>query len=356
MVISSFFKRFTALFGATVLLNLIISSAVSPQAVTVDSAFAPILQDFGSTQNRASAKTSALQPDGKILVGGIFTVASGLPRSGVARFNADGTPDPTFDAGNIGVAQGLLTVTTGGTIEVIKVQTDGKIFIGGNFHRDEENINKAIERLNADGSRDTSFQSSIINAGIGDIEIQTNGKIVVGGNFQITATNPANGQTVIFRHLARLNTDGSFDFSFAGNGAENSDNIVIQPDGKIVVGNRSTSSAPNQLVRYNSNGTIDTVLTELDDWVSGLEFCRTASSSSSAGLITSMTFSSGRIARLNSNGTRDTTFASTIQFVNSLYFCDVRFRLTGNLSSAANFHLSILILAGASRVLILTAR
>jgi hypothetical protein len=92
----SFFRRFCALICATILLTLAISYAVA-QTVTVDSTFAPLLQDFGDTQNRPAVRISALQSDGKILVGGIFTVASGLARSGVARFNADDTPAPTFD-------------------------------------------------------------------------------------------------------------------------------------------------------------------------------------------------------------------------------------------------------------------
>jgi hypothetical protein len=72
---------------------------------TVDPAFRPLLQDFGGTQNRPAIRVSAVQPDGKILVGGNFTVISGLARSGIARFSPDGTPDPTFDAGDIGVAE-----------------------------------------------------------------------------------------------------------------------------------------------------------------------------------------------------------------------------------------------------------
>ena len=77
--------RMTASCGAVILSTLIAASAVFAQGVSVDPTFAPILQDFGSTQNRASVRVSAVQSNGKILVGGNFTVAGGLARSGVAR-------------------------------------------------------------------------------------------------------------------------------------------------------------------------------------------------------------------------------------------------------------------------------
>jgi uncharacterized delta-60 repeat protein len=326
----SFFRRFCALVCATILLNFIVSTAsTAPQAVTVDPTFAPLLQDFGSVSNRPSVHVSALQPDGKILVGGVFTVASGLARSGIARFNADGTPDPTFDAGNIGVAETILTVTTGGTIETIKVQPDGKILIGGSFRREDETVVKTIERLNADGSLDTSFQSAIVDAIIGDLEVQADGKIVVGGNFWIITTNPANGQSVTFKHLARLNPNGSFDFTFTGNGDMNSNNIVIQPDGKIVVGDAPTNADPYRLVRYNTNGTVDTVLTTFDDWVTGLELLPDGKFVVVGWFDFVNDNFQRRITRLNANGTQDASFASSVQSVNSLYFSDVSIQPDG---------------------------
>lgn len=311
---------------------------------TIDSTFAPLLQDFGSVQNRAVAQVSALQPDGKILVGGQFTVASGLPRSGVARFNPDGTPDPTFDAGNIGVAEALLTNETGGLIDFIKVYpTGGKILIGGSFRRDEEGgIIKTIERLNADGSRDQTFQSTtIINAGIGDAEIQPDGKIVVGGSFRITATNPANGQSVLFKNLARLNPDGSFDFSFNGNGLENSNNIVILPNGKIVVGNAylTQPGEGTKLVRYDANGNAEAVLTEFSDWIEALELLPDGKFVVAGYFNVVNGNPQRRVVRLNADGSQDMTFATPNGFIDGLVFSDVAVQADGKIVVCGDFSL-----------------
>jgi uncharacterized delta-60 repeat protein len=299
------------------------------------------LQDFGDTQNRPSAKVSALQTDGKILVGGNFTVASGLSRSGIARFNPDGTPDATFDAGDIGTAEGALTIQTGGTIYAIKVQTDGKILIGGNYKRGNETTARSLERLNADGSIDSSFQSAISGnfSTVRDIEVQTDGKVVVGGTFQITAVNPSNGQSVTFKNLARLNADGTFDFTFVAGAPENSNEIVIQTDGKIVAGNASVTAVPNQLIRYAANGSTDAVLAEFDDWILGLELV----SDGKFVVVGSFNYVNDtflrRVARLNANGSIDASFTSGSGFMNGLFVNDVAVQTDGKLVIGGDFQI-----------------
>ncbi len=318
---------------------LIMGLAGRASAQIVDPTFAPLLQDFGSTQNRAVAKVSELQPDGKILVGGRFTVASGLARSGVARFNADGTPDPTFDAGNIGVAQTILSVTTGGTIYAIRVQPDGKILIGGQYRRDNETTARCLERLNADGSVDTTFQSAIVGdfASVGDIQVQTDGKVVVGGSFDITAVNPANGQSVTFHNLARLNPDGSFDFSFTPSAPENITSVVVQPDGKVVVGNASTNANPNQLIRYNTNGSLDAVLAEFDDWINKIRLLPDGKFVVVGYFKFVNDVFQKFIVRLNPDGSQDASFVSNVQIINSLSFADVAIQPDGKVIVSGEF-------------------
>src|SRR5512140_3050902 len=65
----------------------------------------------------------ALQPDGKILAGGSFTVLGGASRSGLGRLNAEGTVDINSIAG------------PNGTVYALAVQPDGKILVGGSFTR-----------------------------------------------------------------------------------------------------------------------------------------------------------------------------------------------------------------------------
>jgi uncharacterized delta-60 repeat protein len=291
----------------------VLLAAASVSAQRLDPAFSPILQDFGSSANGfASSRTTVVQPDGKILVGGKFTVAGGKARSKIARFNADYTLDPSFDA----VVLQADEYSTLSSIEVIRLQADGKILIGGNFRFQDDPVGRTVARLNPDGSLDPSFQSPIVNAVVGDIEFQPDGKLIVGGTFQLTATNPANGQQVTVRNLARLNQDGSLDFSFVANAAEYSDNVVIQPDGKILVGNSQFSpSIGVALRRYNTNGSLDVTLAAIDGFGIKEVVLLADGKIFIAGDFNAVngTFRA-RVAKLNSEGSIDNSF----EIVNSL--------------------------------------
>ena len=79
--------------------------------------------DAANTQisnGSGSGYTVAVQPDGKIIVGGQFYFANGISRSGLTRFNADGSLDTSFNAPNI---------NTSGAIYNIELQPDGKIIV-----------------------------------------------------------------------------------------------------------------------------------------------------------------------------------------------------------------------------------
>jgi len=86
---------------------------------TVDAAFSP--------QSSGEVRALALQPDGRILVVGDFTAIGGQPRSGIARLNPDGSLDPTFNPG--------ASVFGGGdpNVYALALQPDGKILVGGDF-------------------------------------------------------------------------------------------------------------------------------------------------------------------------------------------------------------------------------
>ncbi len=293
-------------------LVIILTFASYSFAASLDASFAPLLQDFGSSANGfPTVYTSALQPDGKLLVGGKFTVANGVARSGIVRFNPDNSLDTSFDAGDFSAYEPGM----GGTIYTIKIQPDGKILIGGNFFKDNETIIKAIARLNPNGSLDTTFQpvtTQLVDGSVGDIEIQPDGKIVFGGTFEVTVTNPANGQQVTYKNLARVNADGSFDFGFTGNALEFSSSIVLQPDGKIVVGNSQYSATnPGGLLvqRYNANGTLDTTLATIDGF--GIEAVEMQPDGKLV-IAGEINFVNGvfkkRIARLNADGSLDNSF------------------------------------------------
>ncbi len=168
------------------------------------------------------AYKAAIQPDGKIIIVGTFTqINLSTFRNRIARLNADGTFDDSFNP-------------PGGVnnrINDVHLQTDGKIIIGGQFTSVNNNSNyKYLARLNADGTLDTSF-NPILNGEVTCIKLQPDGKILFSGT--MTTVNGISRNS-----LARLNTDGTLDSSLnLGVGADGLIRSVdVQADGKIIIG------------------------------------------------------------------------------------------------------------------------
>jgi len=192
----------------------------------------------------AVPKALALQADGKILVGGNISTYNGITGiQKILRLNIDGTFDPTFVNTSIPV---------NGDVNCIKVQSDNKILVGGNFINGTRSM---LIRLSTDGSLDTSFtlaSSAIYSDGyITTVDQLPNGKILAGGKYSSTMTNK----------LILLNTNGtidpSFNFSLLGNIITH---VIIQPDTKILVTTSNIGLGNDKLLRLNSNGSEDSSL------------------------------------------------------------------------------------------------
>ncbi|UPQ78372.1 T9SS type A sorting domain-containing protein [Flavobacterium azooxidireducens] len=254
----------------------------------------------------------AVQPDGKILVGGMFNSYDGQTQNKFIRLNADGSKDTSFDIGTgfyfppIGSSNNLVQ------IRQIVVQPDGKILVGGRFRSYNEQTRWDILRLNAeDGSIDTSFiamqfQSSNQNpASIGIIILQPDGKMIVSGSF-----TTLNGQNQ--RYIVRLNADGSKDASFNLEYHPSEINsIALMPDGKILI--LANISGQEKLIRFNSDGSLDTdTLYEIIETEFNTCFkivLQPDGKILAEGKFNPDSQSSGRkIIRLNTDGSKDTTF------------------------------------------------
>ncbi len=189
---------------------------------------------------------AALQPDGKILIVGNFTLFNGTARNRIARLNSDGTLDLTFNPGS-----GADTYIT-----TIALQADGKILIGGGFSVYGGSDRNHIARLNGDGSLDVSFDPGTGTDGwIESMAVQPDGKVLIAGGF---SEYDGTGLGCI----ARINTDGSLDPSFnTGSGADGTVlSIIVQSSGKIFIGGDFSDyngSARNRVVGVNSDGSLD---------------------------------------------------------------------------------------------------
>ena len=214
----------------------------------------------------AGARVLAVRPqaDGRVLVGGQFTAVNGQPRNSLARLQADGALDLTFNAGagpdhNQGARP---------TIEALALQADGRVFAGGRFTSFCGLASPGLVRLYPDGRLDTTFVSSLHESGVrvGAIALQTNGRMLVGGSFRM-ADAPGDS-------LVRLHPDGSPDGSFQPDALTIGEDdgvfgIIVQSDGKILAcGEINTPHFG--LARFNSDGSPDAGFvppTEFLEWM-----------------------------------------------------------------------------------------
>jgi len=262
----------------------------------------------GSGGLNLSVNAIALQPDGKILVGGEFTTYNGFSRNRIARLNANGSLDMTFDPG------------TGfdDSVRAIALQADGKILVGGDFLFFRDVIRLTIARLNADGSLDTTFQAGEgPNNFVRAIAIQTDGKILIAGDFFEYSNVDRN-------RIARINLDGSLDTTFdPGSGANSGANdgdayaVAVQADGKIIVGGEFITfngTARNRIAGLNANGSLDM---SFDPGTGANQSLRAIRVQPDGKVIIAGFFTTyndvarSRLARLNANGSLDTTFDHT---------------------------------------------
>ncbi len=205
---------------------------------------------FYESVNGFCVYTVCLQPDGKIIVGGNFTSYQGVSANGIIRLNANGTIDASFDSG---------TGVNGAPVAAV-LQPDGKIILVGQFADYNGISSYNIIRLNNDGSVDTTFISgqgflSTWSTMALDALLQPDGKIIVGGNF-----DNYNGSAV--NNVVRLNSDGTIDNGFTiGTGIEGAVRcITLRPDGKIYLAGEFfsyNSIVANSIVLLNNDGTVD---------------------------------------------------------------------------------------------------
>jgi len=274
-----------------------------------------VTTDFGAND---AGNSVAVQADGKILVAGNSTGTAGMGFKSapsdfaLARYNTDGTPDASFST------DGKVTTNFSGwgvTGYSLAVQADGKIVVAGSANQLLRiYFDYALARYNTNGSLDTSFSADgkvsettesdfSPSRFVSSVAVQADGKILVAG---------FNGSNFL---LVRYNTDGTLDTSFSQQGTVSGTghSVTLQADGKILVA--GDGSGDLVLVRYNPNGSLDTSF-DTDGKVTTSGFSGFSVTAQADGKIlvagSSISAITSRLdfalVRYNTNGSLDTSF------------------------------------------------
>ncbi|MFD7260738.1 calcium-binding protein [Streptomyces sp. NPDC059874] len=276
-----------------------------------------VLTDFGSTDSGSEA---ALAPDGRLVVAGSAYDDVTAGDFAVARYNPDGSLDTGF-GGDGRVTTDISGVGMWDDAYGVAVQPDHKVVVVGSSWIEYENCCWfTVVRYNANGTLDTTFGGGdgIVTTDFGggpneayEVAVRPDGRILAGGT--------SGGRFA----LAQFTPDGSPDTTFGGGDGEVTTDpaplsaeeggmgrtMTLQADGKIIAGgNVGTTRFDFALIRYNSNGSVDTtfdgdgiVRTDFGDY-EGVE----ALAVQSDGKIVAA--GGDDMARYLPNGSLDTTF------------------------------------------------
>ncbi len=240
-----------------------------------------VISDFNNRHN--AARSLAVLPDGRILVGGEARGTGGLDFA-LARYNANGSLDATFGTGG-----SVMTDVSGrddaiGETRSLVVQSDGKIVLAGSVQTSANNTDFGLVRYNANGSPDASFgMGGKVTTDFGSpgdfaaaLALQPDGKLLVAGRAMLTPLMGTNLKYFDFA-LARYHTglvveQNRAAFDFDGDGMSD---ISVFRDGTWYV-QQSTSGlmalqfgfASDRLVPadYDGDGKTDVAVFRNGEW------------------------------------------------------------------------------------------
>ncbi len=213
---------------------------------------------FGATQGVtavfppvATVNALAVQRDGKVVLGGFFERVNGTPLNSIGRLNADGSVDSSFDVGSGIEGLGL----AGFGVNALAIDSLGRVLVAGTFSSvDGVARPGGVARLRTNGSVDTEFGLPRGSGHLNTVAVDQFNRVLIGG----TVTGWGGART----YLARLLDNGKLDLTFnpvsGPNGVVNA--VLVQPDGRILIGGAFTTVngvARAALARLNSDGSLD---------------------------------------------------------------------------------------------------
>lgn len=259
---------------------------------------------------------NAVQPDGKILIGGYFSSISGFPIYRLARLNPDGSLDNTFNPGN------AFNTASNSNVSWIHLRTDGKMLVGGYTNFFNGSDFSSVLLLNSDGTIDQSFNILSTTNYATTYVVQPDGKLIIGGYVGQVTSGPYT------RNMpCRINTDGTIDPTFdAGSGSNGLiTSMTLLPDGKLACVGTFLSfngQAASKIIRLNPDGSIDgsfNTITGVDNNVNAVTHQSDGKIIAAGSFTTINGFSQNAIVRLNIDGTIDNTFLSGTGFVGNIF-------------------------------------
>ena len=146
---------------------------------SLDPAFTPVELTF-TPATAKPVNAILVQPDGKLIIAGIFSAVNGVARAGVARLNIDGSLDDSFDPGS----------GANGPVYCAALRADGRVLLGGAFTAFDGTTSKFLVQLMPDATIDPSYtfgdhfghyvpgDGAVVALGL-----QSDGRLVVGGDF-----------------------------------------------------------------------------------------------------------------------------------------------------------------------------
>ena len=290
--------------------------------------------------------TITLLDDGKMLVGGFFNSVNGLPQPAFVRLQKDGALDPGFSIGSGFLSNPGNGADFASSPQAVAIQQDGRIVVAvPHFGKIQGLERNSLARLNADGSVDPSFD---VDTGLvyefvrgqargialwsdkGSAAVPALQKVIVVGSFTHIVQC---GITHAHAGILRLNEDGTLDSTFnPGAGFTNPINrhafmrhVAVQPDGKILVAGDPVAynGIPvSRLVRLNGDATLDATFDAAgpigaSTTIYAMDLLPGGQIMIAGHFFSDETGSRIQVIRLNANGSRDLAFEPGTGFGNT---------------------------------------
>ena len=304
-------------------LQLIVFTGLSQNLKNDNSFGTSIHGSFLGSGVNGVIRSSAVQSDGKIVIAGGFTTVDQAQRNCIARLLPNGNIDTTFVSDFESYSDAIMDMT---------IQADGKIVIvGALYPLGTTNLPgnaHPVLRLNTDGTIDQSFLATMTSSGsFSSVEYLSSGKLIVSGSF-----NDVNGTA--YHNIARLNTNGSLDFSFAMGTGPNSTIFDVKEEntGKLLVAGSFTQfngSIYSGFVRLDADGNIDpTFQSPASNLFYTTDFRHIALQSSGkyilSGMVQTTPSELQSVMRFNLDGTLDASFTPNSDIYELAQRCEVQ--------------------------------